>query len=254
MARFYDRLAGDYHLIFADWREAVRWQGDVLNRFIRAQGVGTPASVLDCTCGIGTQAIGLALHGYRVHATDLSPVAVARAAREAASFGVSLTVGVADLRRLETDVDGLFDVVLSCDNALAHLLSADDLRLAFRHMRSKLRPDGLLLASIRDYDQALAERPSATLPRRFPDPGGERVSFQLWDWADDGRTYVQHLFVLREVEDRWEPAKYETVSRAFTRDEASRLLEEAGYSAIRWHCPAETGYYQPIVTARQGSP
>jgi 2-polyprenyl-3-methyl-5-hydroxy-6-metoxy-1,4-benzoquinol methylase len=79
--RFYDGLAGDYHLLFEDWRQGARWQGGVLDRLLRGLLGDRPLSILDCCCGIGTQAIGLALSGHRVHATDLSPAAVRRAAR-----------------------------------------------------------------------------------------------------------------------------------------------------------------------------
>jgi methylase of polypeptide subunit release factors len=102
--QFYDRLAGQYHLIFADWREAVRRQGMVLNAVINAHRGPAPLVVLDCSCGIGTQAIGLALHGHEVYATDLSPTAVAQARRHARSFGV------ADFRELAGRV---FDVILA---------------------------------------------------------------------------------------------------------------------------------------------
>ncbi len=71
--QFYEQLADDYHLIFADWRESVRRQGEILDRLICAAMGDQAQTVLDCACGIGTQAIGLALHGYRVHATDLAP-------------------------------------------------------------------------------------------------------------------------------------------------------------------------------------
>ncbi|MBV9279172.1 MAG: methyltransferase domain-containing protein, partial [Chloroflexi bacterium] len=84
MQQFYDELAASYHLIFADWRGgSMPRQGEALDRLIRA-GLGPPPrSVLDCSCGIGTQSIGLALQGYRVRGTDLSPRAVERARREA---------------------------------------------------------------------------------------------------------------------------------------------------------------------------
>ena len=63
---FYDGLAADYHLIYRDWEEAVERQGRVLDGLIReALGEG-PREVLDCACGIGTQAIGLAMRGHRV--------------------------------------------------------------------------------------------------------------------------------------------------------------------------------------------
>lgn len=97
---FYDDLTEDYHLLFADWEESMRRQAAALDRVIQATLGPTRHSVLDGACGIGTQAVGLALLGYRVHATDLSSTAVARAEREAAARGASLSCGVADLRTL----------------------------------------------------------------------------------------------------------------------------------------------------------
>ena len=249
---FYDALAERYHLIFADWPASVRRQGVILDRIIRSRLGWAPESVLDCACGIGTQAIGLALLGHRVHATDRSPAAVRRAGREAASFGVALTTGVADLRDLETRVDGTFDVVLAGDNALAHLLTVHDLRRALRGMRAKLRPGGLLLASIRDYDAILAERPAGTLPVRHGPVGERRIVFQTWDWADAGPTYSQRLFLLVEGGRGWNVAEFEAASRAIRREELDALLHEEGAADIRWLMPAESGFYQPIVTATFG--
>ena len=126
---FYNRLAGDYHLIFEDWDTSVKRQGKVLDRIIQSQlGISrNNLSVLDCSCGIGTQAIGLALLGYNVHATDLSPKAVSRAEREAVRLGANLTFGVADFRTLNDQIKGDFDVIISCDNSLPHLLDDRDL-------------------------------------------------------------------------------------------------------------------------------
>src|SRR5215468_9252965 len=82
---FYDQLAAQFHLVYGDWRgRAVPHQGAVFDAVLRAALGPGPFTVLDCACGIGTQAIGLALLGHQVHATDLSPRAVDRAAREAA--------------------------------------------------------------------------------------------------------------------------------------------------------------------------
>ncbi len=68
-ARFYDELADDYHLIHSDWDASARRQGDVLDALIDR----ACATVLDCSCGIGTQAVGPALHGHSVTGTDISP-------------------------------------------------------------------------------------------------------------------------------------------------------------------------------------
>src|SRR5262245_2603099 len=122
---FYDHLAGEYHLIFADWDRAIAWQSDIIHRLIRDEPSARPLAILDCACGIGTQAIGLARHGHRVHATDISAASVERARQEARRLGASLTFGVADLRTLATQVGDAFDVVLAFDNALPHLLTDD---------------------------------------------------------------------------------------------------------------------------------
>ena len=97
---FYDSLASEYHLLFADWDASVRRQGEILDRLIAAQLGPPPHTVLDCACGIGTQALGLAQLGYTVHGTDISPAAVERSRREAVRLGVPLTTAIADLRAL----------------------------------------------------------------------------------------------------------------------------------------------------------
>jgi glycine/sarcosine N-methyltransferase len=249
---FYDDLADRYHLIFGDWDGAVRRQGEVLERVIRAQMGPGPLSVLDCSAGIGTQAIGLALRGYKVHATDLSPRSIERARREADRFGVSMTFGVADFRTLSERVAGAFDVVISCDNALPHLPSDEDLLLAARNIRSRLRDGGLFLATIRDYDQVLRERSAATMPAVFDTPEGRRIYFQVWDWAEDGRTYTVHLFLVDESGGAWETRHHETRYRAVLREELAEILRRAGFLDVAWQMPDESGYYQPAVRARRG--
>ncbi len=250
---FYDALADQYHLIFADWQGSMRRQAAALDRIIAAELGTGPHAILDCACGIGTQAIGLALLGHRVHATDLSPNAVGRAEREAAARNASLTFGVADLRTLAADVAGEFDVVLACDNALPHLLTDDDLRLAVENMAAKLRPGGLFLASLRDYDRLVQERPRGEGPRVFDDISGRRISFQIWDWAEDGSRYRLHQFLVRQDGAGWQTEHFSTEYRALLAAELVGVLRQAGFAlaGIRWHEPEESGFFQPIVTARR---
>ncbi len=253
---FYQQLAKDYHLIYADWTKAIERQGAALDRLIRTYCHTDPncneplRSLLDCSCGIGTQSIGLAQRGYTVYASDISPAAVKRAEQEAVRFGVSLQTAVADMRTLASQVPGQFDVVLSCDNAVPHLLADDDLLLAAQNMRVKLKPGGLLLISIRDYDHLVLEKQHATLPQVFDDDGGRRIVFQVWDWSQDGRQYTINMFILRQTARGWKTSNYATTYRALQRAELSAALSQAGFVSIRWHMPQDTGYYQPVVTAQ----
>src|SRR5262249_42101174 len=190
-------------------------------RLIRRQAGPSASTVLDCACGIGTQAIGLAMRGYTVHATDLSPAAIARAAREAASFGAVLTFAAADFCAPETTMSDTVHVMLCCDPTLAQLWEEADLRVAAQ-MRARLTPSGLWLASLRDDDQLVGPsaatnlpsapglpglygqpppgRPRGTMPQVFDDLEGRRIAFQVWDWAADGRSYTLTPCFLREGE------------------------------------------------------
>ncbi len=102
MPDFYDELAPLYHLIFEDWDASIRRQGRRLSAIMRAEWP-SHESVLDVSCGIGTQAIALAMHGYRVRGSDLSAQAIARAKVEAAARGQTIEFDSAekpsDLRR-----------------------------------------------------------------------------------------------------------------------------------------------------------
>jgi glycine/sarcosine N-methyltransferase len=249
--RFYDDLAPDYHLVYADWKASVGRQAAALDRLIRDQLGSRPLTVLDCACGIGTQTIGLSLHGHRVHGTDLSPQAIDRARREAVGFGVGASFAVADMRALDTQVAGTFDVVLACDNAIPHLLADEDLARALRSMGTKLVDGGLLLASLRDYDRLRVERPRVTPPAVSEDAAGRRIVFQLWDWAADADRYTLHLFIVQERPDGWQMRSRTAVYRAIRRDELSERLRQAGFSEVSWTMPEESGYFQPLVSARQ---
>ena len=76
---FYDGLASEYHVLFEDWWRAAMWHGKIIASLLAARGVPEHSRVLDCTCGIGTQALPLAVLGYNVTGTDLSHRSVERA-------------------------------------------------------------------------------------------------------------------------------------------------------------------------------
>jgi glycine/sarcosine N-methyltransferase len=247
---FYDGLAADYDLIFTDWEAAIARQAALFDRLIGAASGGSARDLLDCACGIGTQALGLAGLGYRVTASDLSPQAIARAGQEARKRRLELRLLVADMRRLDRLVSGTFDVVLAADNALPHLLSAEDLAEAIRAIARKLRPDGLLVASIRDYDEALRTRPEVGSVRVIERDGRRRTVQQIWEWLDE-RRYRVHLHITRELAEGPCSAHYSGLYRALPRNELAAALRTGGLERIRWLMPAETGYHQPIVIARR---
>ena len=247
---FYDGLANEYHLIFGDWWSAAQWQGDIISTLLAAEGIDPPSQVLDCTCGIGTQAISLAAHGYRLTGTDVSRTSIARAKTEAKSRDIPITLSVADVRRLPTQFDQRFKAVISCDNALPHLLNDEDLVAALVSTHRTLVEGGLFIASIRDYDTLRAERSQGIPPTIMGVHGNRHGYAQAWQWSDDGSQVDISLFVLHETPGGWSASVHETTYRALLRADLNAALVQAEFSTIRWFMPEVTGYYQPIVVAR----
>ncbi|MFV8183044.1 class I SAM-dependent methyltransferase [Streptomyces sp. AF1B] len=246
---FYDSLAADYHRIFPDWDASIARQAAALDGLLRHELGPGPHRLLDCACGIGTQAIGLACAGHRVVGSDLSPVAVTRAATEAAARGARLPTTAADMRQLPFRT-GAFDAVVCADNSLAHLQTTDDLTAALTDMRRALRDDGLLLLTLRDYDEARRTHPTSVPPQVSHDSDGRSITFQLWHWHDDGEHYDLEYFQLVPAGDGWEVRVRRATSWALTRNQVSAAATESGFTALTWHTPDTSGFYQPVLTAR----
>ncbi len=248
---FYDNFADDYHLIFKDWAGAVTWQSEALDNLLQTTlGEGTH-TVLDCACGIGTQALGLAQRGYAVTGTDISPKSVERAVREASRLGVTARFAPADMCDLGAALNDTYNVVLAFDNALPHLLTDADLDRAAASIYERVRPGGAFLASVRDYDAVLDERPNLTGQRVINTPAGRRIAFQLWAWADDD-TYTVTQFILTPDGDDWTTRHFTGRYRALRRETLTAALTRAGFGDVRWLDKDASGYYQPVVVARRG--
>lgn len=247
---FYDGLAEDYHLVYADhWDDALQRQGDVLDALIRSRLPGAK-SVLDCSCGIGTQAVGLSLHGYQVTGTDISQRSLRRAAETARALQTPLRTQTADFRDL-SGVAGEFDVVISCDNAIPHLLDDAEIDLAVAQMFAKLRPGGLLVISTRDYDRVQRERPTTAPPLDLQGPP-RRVVVRLHEWdAPDSPLYTVRFLILTQEQGGWHVADHATRYRALPAAQLAGSAAHAGLIDIGWLTAAETGYHQPIMVARR---
>ncbi|MCC9310911.1 class I SAM-dependent methyltransferase [Kitasatospora sp. RB6PN24] len=247
---FYDELAHDYHLMFRDWDASMAYQAEILDGLVSLCLGAGPHTVLDCSCGIGTQAIGLTLAGHKVVGSDLSPVAAARATAEASARGSRLPAAAADMRQLPFR-PGSFDVVLCADNSLPHLLSRQDLRAALLGMRRVLRDGGLLMITVRGYDEARQTKPTATPPQVSDTRDGQVITFQLWHWHEDGERYDLEHFQLTPAESTWKVRVRRSTYWALTRSQLTEFVAEAGFTNVTWHSPDSSGYYQPVLTAQR---
>ncbi len=244
---FYDELAEFYHLMFEDWNRSIAAHAAVIGPLLeRYTGKASPY-VLDCACGIGTQSLGLAQRGHILVASDLSKAAVARASTEAKLRDLHVTFHVADMRTLSTVPESGFDAVLVADNALPHLLLQSDLEQAVGEIAAKLKDSGILLATIRDYDQLISTRPTMQGPTFYEQEGSRRFVHQVWRWEEE--QYELHLYLTLQTQSEWSVKYFVSKYRALPRRDLNLALQAAGFTKIQWLEPASTSFYQPIVVA-----
>ncbi len=248
VVRFYESLAEHYHLIFEDWNKAIERQAGILNPLLVSEIPGRRLKILDCACGIGTQAIGFAIFGHQVVGSDLSQAAVRRAKREGDLRSLKISFHISDMTSLVEIADSDLDVVAALDNALPHL-TVEQLGKAVQAMGSKLKSNGLFVGSIRDYDKLVLQRPTIQEPSFYGSGNERRIVHQVWDWIESTK-YVVHLYITKLAGGEWDTLHFVSEYRTLLRSELTAVLESAGFEEVRWLMPAASGFYQPIVLAR----
>ena len=244
MIDFYDQLSPFYHLIYEDWEASIAWQAERLSRIIRARWGEQVESVLDVSCGIGTQSLGLARLGFQVTASDLSPEAIARAQKEAEARNLSLHFSVCDMREAFRHHGGGFDMVISCDNSIPHLLSDEAILRALQEMYACLSPGGGCLLTIRAYDKEARDR-GIVKPYGIREAGGKRyLIFQVWDF--EGEQYALSMYFIED--DMQSGAATTQVMRsrcyAINPNHLLGLMERGGFAEVR---RLDDVFYQPVL-------
>jgi SAM-dependent methyltransferase len=247
MADFYDELASRYHLIFADWEESIARQGRQLAALVRAEWPGH-RSVLDVSCGIGTQVIALAQQGFWVKGSDVSAGAIERARGEAAQRGLVIEFTVCDMRSAFACHGEGFDIVLSADNAVPHLLDDAQILRALESMRACLKPGGGCLLTVRDYAK---EPRGSNLVKPYgarTENGKRYLGVQVWDFAGD--LYDLTLYLIEEdlathaVKTHTTRSKYYAIGT----DHLLALMQRAGFEPAR---RLDDAFYQPVLVGTQ---
>jgi SAM-dependent methyltransferase len=245
---YYNHLAPYYKFIYPDWDKSVQRQAGALDAVIKEFVGGTSKTVLDVACGIGTQSIGLAKIGYKVTSSDLSSAEIEQARKEAIRYGVQIEFQVVDMRQVWETYQKQFDVVVACDNSVPHLLSNDEILLAFRQFYQCTKPGGCCIISVRDH--ALLERKGRQkqmFPRLVhPTNSGQIVLFDVLDF--DGDYYEITTYI---VEDTGKPTTQTQVVRGgkyYCVEIATleKLFKEAEFREVK---TLRDRFFQPLLIA-----
>ena len=176
--------------------------------------------------------------------SDISPNAVRRAQQEARARNIPINFSVCDMRRASQHHGSDFDVVISCDNSLPHLLTDEDLLIALREMLGCLSVGGGCIVTVRDYQ--LEQRGKNVLkPYGVRIDNGKRYLIsQIWDF--NGEHYDMTLFFIEEdlvtkvVQTHLARCRYYAVSI----EKLLCLMRRAGFSNTR---RIDNAFFQPML-------
>lgn len=238
---FYDELSPVYHLIFRDWEASIERHAKILDAIIRSNW-GEITTIVDVSCGIGTQAIGLAKLGYQVAASDLSPRAIERAKTEAKKRGLDIHFTVADMRDADAHHAKAFDLLIACDNSLPHLLSDREILHAFRAFYRCVKPGGGCLISIRNYENEARNGIQVTPYEVRVVRGVRYVIVQTWEFHGD--IYDLSMYFIRDDRRQAETKVFRSQYYAIIVSKIMMLIRQAGFTGVR---QIQSDFHQPII-------
>jgi len=169
--------------------------------------------ILDIACGTGGYSIALAGRGHRVTGIDLDRAMIRRARSKAGDVDGAPDFRVMDMLSLIDALDPGFDLVFCIGNSLVHLETDEQIGQLLSDCRTLLRPEGVLVVQIINYDRILA-RGLTSLPtlrddaaaleflRIYePDPAGRRIIFrtELRVGGDEDRRVIRNQIALRII-------------------------------------------------------
>jgi glycine/sarcosine N-methyltransferase len=192
MEDFYGDLAHDYEWLFPD--ETVGPLGEfgatspgnqaLLQAAVKTLSPGGP--VLDCSCGIGADAMALARKGLVVTATDGSHAMVAEARRRSERYGITMTVNQSQWQDLPNRAPGPFELVLCLGNSIVHTETRANRVAALEGMKRVLSPTGTLILDSRNWELIYQTRPRIVpAPQVIQRAGLRCSSLYIWTIPDD---------------------------------------------------------------------
>lgn len=231
----YDKLASIYDY-FVNWENRLAYELPFLEQELRKLGADpSQIQVMDTACGTGHHAIALANLGFQVSGSDLFPEMVSVADANARAAGMQVTFrtagfgGISDTFRQP----GEFDAVLCLGNSLPHVSCVADLDKALIDFKDLLRPGGLLLLQMRNFDLVMGEKKRWMEPQTVREGTTEWLFLRFYDFEADGRIQFNILSLHRKANAPWQTQLTSTHLYPIFSDQLSQELVALGFNNIR---------------------
>lgn len=177
----YETLASVYDWLVPD--ELMEPEGAVAAFGALVDELPPGARVLDCAAGTGQLAVGLALRGFEVTASDASAAMVDRTRDLARRREVALRTEVRtwqDWGHIGSAVP--FGAIFCVGNSLTHAVGRDGRRASLAAMAGVLAPGGLLALTSRNWERLRAARPQLEVGEQLVERAG-RSALVVRSWT-----------------------------------------------------------------------
>ncbi len=222
----YDFLAGCYDRLTYDVDYAA-WADYIEKHFARR---GLPGkTVLDLACGTGSLTHELALRGYEMIGVDLSAEMLAEAAEKNRGVGPIEPIFLCQSMD-KLDLYGTIDACVCCLDSVNYVTRPQLLQKAFERVHLFLMPGGLFL-----FDVNTPQKLQAMDGQVFLDETED--TYCVWRGEFSRRSgicsYFMDIFRLDEETGLWERGEELHQERAYSLEELTAMLEQAGFRDIK---------------------
>jgi SAM-dependent methyltransferase len=225
---FYAEYAWAFDLLID---RPVRKECSTIAAWLVERGVLPGAGLLDAGCGTGRYATELARRGYVVHGIDQSAELVDVARRSIGEARASVSFAAGDILRQPA---GRYDAIL-CRGVLNDFVE-DDLRAAvFATFAQALRPAGVLILDVREWDASAVRKAREPIFRKSVDTDRGKLTFtSITEVNRDNRRLLlseRHTLV---NDGRERSSDYQFVMRCWTREELESSLAGGGFGRVAY--------------------
>ncbi|KJW07884.1 methyltransferase domain protein [Orientia tsutsugamushi str. UT144] len=190
------------------------------------------ATVLDLTCGTGSQVFWLKEKGFEIVGSDISRSMLKIAKQKAKLNQLKIKFLQGDCRTIHA---GQFDAAITIFNAIEYL-TREDFKLTIQNINRNLNPSGLYIFDIfnLDYLKACNNITKLTVDWMVASEGQKFREIQFSPISDDGILASYSTYVYQDGNKS--PTKvskgYENTLQVYGSDELQEILKENGFVVL----------------------
>ncbi len=194
---------------------------------LKEHGVHT---VLDLTCGTGSQVFWLAEHGYDVVGSDFNQKMLEIARQKARAAGLDIKFVEGDMRSMQV---GHFDAVITIFNAVGHLTKAD-FEMAMRNVHSNLNPEGLYIFDIFNLSYLLHENNITKLTIDWQKSAGNTTMREIQYSTIDEEGILESITTSYQWTGSEKPSitTHSQTLQVYTTEQLEKMLEQNGFAVL----------------------